>query len=353
VKYWGKKPAGRNLPATPSLAVTLGGLSTLTRVRLAEGSEDRVEVGGAIQPAERFAPFFDELRRRLGTKVRFAASSRNDFPTGAGLASSSSGFAALTLACARAAALAGELRRPAAASDPGILSEIARIGSASAARAVHGGFTILPAGAPRAERILGPEHWPELRVVAALASKAPKALSSRGAMESTRLTSPYYAAWVRDAARLFPEALEALRDRDLPRLGAVALLSYSRMHASALAADPPALYWNPNSVALVAACAALRARGIGAWETMDAGPQVKVLCLAPDLAAVEAGLRGAVPGLELIVARPGAGPDLAVEAETAEDAAEDGSGDAGPDARRAAAPGGRRNGAGADPGKAR
>ena len=40
---------------------------------------------------------------------------------------------------------------------------------------------------------------------------------------------------------------------------------------------------------------------------MDAGPQVKVLCLEADLAAVEAGLAEACPGLELLVARPGPG----------------------------------------------
>ena len=134
-------------------------------------------------------------------------------------------------------------------------------------------------------------------------------------MEATRETSPYYNEWIIDAPRLVTKAKDALESRDLPRLGALARLSYSRMHASALAADPPLLYWLPESVALIRACASLRAAGIGAWETMDAGPQVKVLCLAGDLEAVLAGLSAAVGKLECLVARPGPAPEVFIDEE--------------------------------------
>ena len=93
IKYWGKRDPRRNLPATPSLGVTLAGVHTETRVRLAEA--DQVVLDGVAQPQERFAPFFAEVRRRLGIAAFFRAESANSFPTAAGLASSSSGFAAL------------------------------------------------------------------------------------------------------------------------------------------------------------------------------------------------------------------------------------------------------------------
>ncbi|MBP7096034.1 MAG: diphosphomevalonate decarboxylase [Spirochaetia bacterium] len=305
VKYWGKKPGGRNLPATTSLAVTLAGLDTRTLVRVAApGEGDAVRVGGELQDAARYAPFFGEARRLFRSPLHFAASSENSFPSAAGLASSSSGFAALALGCAALSGRSGGTRANALA------SELARLGSASAARAVYGGFTLLPAGARRAEPLEDPGYWPDFRVVVALATREKKRDSSRGAMELTRTSSPYYAPWVRDARKVSREALAAFRSRDAEKLGDLMRLSYLRMHASALAAVPPVLYWLPDSVALIRACADLRARGIGAWETMDAGPQVKVFCLAPELAAVEAALRGAVPGCELIVAKPGAGPDL-------------------------------------------
>jgi diphosphomevalonate decarboxylase len=296
IKYWGKARGAGNRPATPSLAVTLGGVHTETRVTLSD--RDAVIVNGAAQDPDRYAVFFDALRRRLGVTRCFHADSVNSFPSSAGLASSSSGFAALAGACTRAAgktAAAGEL------------SELARLGSASAARSVFGGFTLLPAGARRARALFPPEHWPELRVVVAITERGPKPVSSRQAMEETRAGSPYYSAWLSSSAALLPHALRALETRDLELLGRTARHSYSLMHAAILGADPPILYWLPATVAVIHACAELRKGGIGAWETIDAGPQVKILCREQDAAAVADRARAAAPGVQTIVCSPGPG----------------------------------------------
>ena len=295
-KYWGKAVKGENLPATPSLAVTLGGVHSETRVWTAE--EDSVTVDGVRQDAARYDPFFDALRETLGTTTHFRAVSANSFPTSAGMASSSSGFAALAGACARAAGV------EAAASD---LSAVARVGSASAARAVFGGFVLLPAGARRARPLFGPGHWPELRILVAVTHRGPKPVSSRRAMEETRATSPYYFNWIKESAAILPDALHALEIRDLEQLGESARRSYSLMHAAILAARPSLLFWLPATVAVIHACAAMRSRGVGAWETIDAGPQVKVLCLSKDLAAVTAGIQELDSGIQLIGCHPGEG----------------------------------------------
>jgi diphosphomevalonate decarboxylase len=295
-KYWGKAVKGENLPATPSLAVTLGGVHSRTSV--SANAEDSVTVDGVRQEAARYAPFFDTLRETLGTALNFRAVSTNSFPTSAGMASSSSGFAALAGACARAAGV------EAAATD---LSAIARVGSASAARAVFGGFVLLPAGARRARPLFGPEHWPELRILVAVTHHGPKPVSSRRAMDETRSSSPYYFSWIKESAAILPDALRALESRDLELLGESARRSYSLMHAAILGASPPLLFWLPATVAVIHACAAMRGRGIGAWETIDAGPQVKVLCLAKDLPAVAAGIQQLEPGIQLITCHPGEG----------------------------------------------
>lgn len=297
LKYWGKLDRRENTPATPSLAVTLGGLHTETAVALAD-REDSVAVNGRPEPPARYAPFFDRVRSAVGRDLRFSAESRNDFPTSAGLASSSSGFAALAAACVWSAG--AEL-------DGARLSALARLGSASAARSVFGGFVLLRRGARAAEQVHPPEHWPELRVLAVVTDARAKDLPSRDAMELTRLSSPYYRAWTRSSATLLPEALRALADRDLERLGELARSSALRMHAVMLASRPPVCYWLPHTLAVMAACAELRRRGVGAWETMDAGPQVKVLCLEADRPGVEAALRAAVPGLGILTAHPGPG----------------------------------------------
>ncbi len=305
VKYWGKQNGNRNLPATTSIAVTLGGLDTISVIRSGEpGKPDRVSLGGTEQDPGRYVEFFHEARSLFHFEASFSASSVNSFPSSAGLASSSSGFAALALGCARLAGL------PDSEETFALASEAARLGSASASRAVYGGFTLLQEGGVRAEPLFPAKWWPEFRILVAVTSRAPKPSASRASMENTRLTSPYYGAWVENSRTVAREALAALRGKDLERLGEMARLSYMRMHASALAADPPIVYWLPASVAVINACAELRAHGIQAWETMDAGPQVKIICLEPDLAAIRSALREQMPDLVLVEARPGRAPDL-------------------------------------------
>jgi diphosphomevalonate decarboxylase len=296
IKYWGKSIKGDNLPATPSLAVTLGGVHTETRAELAE--EDSVRVDGMPQDPARAAGFFAALRETLGINVRFSAESTNSFPTSAGLASSSSGFAALAGACARAAGCEPS------ASD---LSAIARAGSASAARAVFGGFVLLPAGGRRARPLHDPDHWPDLRVVIAIIERGEKPVSSRAGMEETRAGSPYYFSWIKESAELLPEAMRALETRDIELLGETARRSYCLMHGAILGARPPFLYWLPGTVAVIHACTAMRADGIGAWETIDAGPQVKILCLDRDAPKVIEQISGLGFGIQTILCRPGPG----------------------------------------------
>jgi len=308
IKYWGKRPGRAPLPATPSLAVTLGGLASETRVRRAPaGAEaDTVTLDGLPQPPERFGPFFDNLRRRLRCAgpgcPRFEVDSRNDFPSAAGLASSSSGFAALAVACTRL--LGREL-------PPERLSELARVGSASAARSLFGGFTLLPAGGRRARPLRPAEHWPDLRILVVVLSGQAKPVSSRQAMQATRDSSPYYRAWLRDAAGLLPRAVEAVERRDLQQLGEAALASYARMHAAMMAARPPVLYWLPATVAVIHECRRLRGEGVGAWETRDAGPQVKILCREAEAVIIERRLRSLPelgPQVRVLTARPGDAP---------------------------------------------
>lgn len=312
IKYWGKRAGGINLPATGSLAATLDALTTTTRVRTA--ANDELLIDGVVQEPERAAPFFAEARRILGVGVHFHAESVNSFPQAAGLASSSSGYAALALACSRlVASVAPEpaLRLRAASLSLRELSALARVGSASASRALLGGFVLLPAGGRFARSLAPAEHWPELRVLVSVVSREAKELSSRAAMARTQATSPYYRAWVGSASGELSDAVAAIQSRDLERLGRAMRRSYLRMFATMLGCDPPLLYWTPSSVALIRECERLRAEGLGAWETMDAGPQVKVLCLASELARIRERL--ASLGVELIESRIGGPPATRVE----------------------------------------
>ncbi len=299
LKYWGKQDGGINLPATPSIAVTLGGLESRARVAFApDGTGDLIVLNGREQPPHHFAPMLNELRQLARDDRGFVIESSNNFPTAAGLASSSSGFAAVAGAVARLLGLPTE---------PEQLSAIARIGSGSAARAVFGGFTLWPAGASCATPLHPVDFWPELRVVVVTVSAGAKSISSRAAMEATRRSSPYYEAWVRDAAALLEDGIEALASRDLEKLGVIMRRSYMRMFGSMLAADDPILYWRAGSLNALLLCEELRGRGIQAWETMDAGPQVKILTEESSVELVLEELHAYFPEKTPLVAAPGPG----------------------------------------------
>ena len=297
IKYWGKKSSVDNTPATGSLAVTLEGLESRTVANFDD--RDSVVVNGREEPPARFSPFLDHLRAKLGLADQgLEVASTNNFPTAAGLASSSSGFAALTGAVA---ALAGQEHAPAD------LSALARLGSGSATRSVFGGFTVFEAGAAAAQPLHDASFWEDFRVVLAIVREESKPTSSRSAMESSRLTSPYYDRWVETSPALLTKARSAVAERDWSQLGPLIRQSYLRMFSTMFSAEPPLIYWQPASLALIQALETLRQEGFTAFETMDAGPQVKIFCPEDQCAALVGELGRRVGGLRFLTAGPGPG----------------------------------------------
>jgi diphosphomevalonate decarboxylase len=303
-KYWGKVDAPTNLPAVPSLSMTLDAMSTTTSVGFGPGLDtDRVVINGrsaTVTEANRVSALLDRVRHEAGLRTRAWVETANDFPTGSGLASSASGFAALALAATRAAGLEWESAK---------VSDLARQASASAARSIFGGFVTLSAGTRdttflAAEPMAGTAEWP-VAISVVITTFQPKAVGSTEGMVHTRATSPYYAAWVAQAPALFERARLAVLARDLDALGAASEDSAFAMHACAMAASPALVYFSPVTLAVIEKVRGLRRSGIPAYASMDAGPQVKVLSSAADAAQIASVLRE-VSGVEkVIVARPG------------------------------------------------
>ena len=305
VKYWGKSDGPLNLPAVPSLSLTLDGLATRTEVALSGAlHSDELWLNEEHQdgvPLQRVARHLDRV---LGARrARAIVRSHNNFPTAAGLASSASAFAALTVAAAAAAGL--DL-------PPSRLAVLARQGSGSAARSILGGRVGPGAGTPgqedsaQATQLLLPEEWAELRMVIGVASEEAKDTPSTDGMLHTAATSPYYGPWVAGAAADLRDAVAAAKARDLQGLGLVAERSALRMHASALAADPGVVYLRGATIEGLHAIRRLRKGGVPAFFTCDAGPHPKALTSAAHAATVAAAL-AAVPGvLRTIIAAPGA-----------------------------------------------
>jgi len=308
VKYWGKRDAALNLPATGSISLTLDGLDVDARVGFGAGEADRLVIDGADAAGserERLAGFLDVVRAAAGRRERADVATRSRVPRAIGLASSAAAFAAVAVAASRAAGLR---------LDPPALSALARRGSGSAARSIFGGFVEWHRGTRDdgadsiAEPLAPPDAW-DVGMVVAVTSTAPKSVSSRDGMRRAT-ASPFYPVWVAGADADLAEARAAIAARDLDALGLVAEHSALKMHAVGLAARPPLVYWRGATVECVHRVWALRADGVRAYCTIDAGPQVKVLCGAADADTVAAALR-TVPGVERVLAcKPGAGAEV-------------------------------------------
>lgn len=300
VKYWGKRPGRNNLPAVGSLSITLDTLETRTKVcfdaQLKADTFTLNDTPASQAQCARLTAFLDRVRG-MGQMRHFAAvDSSNNFPTGAGLASSASGFAALALAATRAAGLV--LPQDA-------LSDLSRAGSGSAARSVFGGFVDLACGTAQdghdavARPLFGATHWP-LRVIIAITNTAEKDVGSTEGMERTRRTAPYWDAWVGGQEADLALARRAIDARDFATLADVSEHSCLKMHALAMAAKPALIYWNPSTLAAMQRVQALRAQGRQVFFTVDAGPQVKAICLPGDAAFVQDAL-SRVPGVTSVM----------------------------------------------------
>ena len=293
-KYWGKRDARLNLPINSSLSISLGQLGTRTEIRVCAGS-DRVYLNGDLQSADtgftnRVSAFLDPFRPLFGD-VLFEVRTENNIPTAAGLASSASGFAALVMALDDWAGWGLDRKR---------LSMLARLGSGSASRSVYDGFVQWHAGQTSdgtdsfAERL--DEDWSAFRIGVLELSSAQKPVGSRDGMNRTVETSALYKSWPQQAASDLETILDAIVNRDFSRLGKTAERNALSMHATMLAAWPPLLYLQPESIELIHKVQRVRAQGLEVYLTIDAGPNIKLLFLDKDESAVS----DAFPSLQTI-----------------------------------------------------
>jgi diphosphomevalonate decarboxylase len=298
IKYWGKADLPGNVPAVPSLSVTLGGLTTRTEAQLTDSPANELVMNGSLVQDPRVLTCIDRFRAAAGCEQGVRVTTQNDFPTAAGLASSASGFAALV----GVLNALFELNR-----SPAELSVEARRGSASAARSIHGGFVSLTGAADDPESwqgrpVASAEHWP-LEVVVAICSTAAKPVSSSEGMRATAATSPYYDRWVSGAHEDYQQAYAAIQGRDFDALAQLSESSCLKMHALMLSTKPALLYWNAATLACIERIRGLQAEGTPVFFTIDAGPQLKAVCLPEAGEAVAAAL-SATRGVEGIIRSP-------------------------------------------------
>lgn len=274
IKYWGNRFSALRLPANGSISMNLGGLSTTTRVTFsAEYPTDSMLLNGEIAEGRslaRASQFLEHIRQMAGIHYHAEINTANNFPTGAGIASSASGFAALSLAAAAAIGLKLDERQ---------LSRLARLGSGSACRSIPAGFVEWQPGSGDADSyafsLFLPEHWALVDCIAVIATGHKSTGSTEG--HASAGSSPLQPARVADSNRRLSLCRTALRQHDFDALATVVELDSNMMHAVMMTSNPALFYWEPASLAVMKHVGAWRQSGLPVFYTLDAGPNVHVI----------------------------------------------------------------------------
>ncbi len=309
IKYWGNRDNTLRLPSNGSISMNLDGLFTRTTVTFSPSARtdslvlNEQPIGGP--GLNRVAYILDIVRGMADLHERAEVVSQNNFPSGAGIASSAAAFAALALAASQAAGLALSEAQ---------LSALARRGSGSASRSIPAGFVEWQVGEgdedSHAVSIAPPEHWALTDCVAVVNAGHKKTGSTEG--HALAGTSPLQGARVDDAPRRLEICRQAILQRDFAALAEIIELDSDMMHAVMMTSSPALHYWQPASMTVMQSVRAWRAEGLPVAYTVDAGPNVHVLCPSGVQKEAEARLRN-LPGVENVLVASVGGPARLIE----------------------------------------
>ena len=294
VKYWGKKDAKKMIPATSSISLTLNDMFTETEMEFISDEDIKISVekemkngdykdkfsnmtdlfylNGELQDSvhtEKISKVVDLFRENRSQKVKI--STTNNMPTAAGLSSSSSGLSAVIKACNE---LFGKNYTQSE------LAQISKFGSGSSSRSFFGPIA---AWDKDTGEIYEVRTDLKLAMIVLVLNENKKEISSRNGMELCAKTSTYFNEWVKQSEIDFVNMKKYLAENDFEKVGTLTEENALRMHKTTETANPPFTYFNEKTYEAMDFVKNLRNNGEKCYFTMDAGPNVKVLCLEEDL----------------------------------------------------------------------
>ena len=294
VKYWGKKDAKKMIPATSSISLTLNDMFTETEMEFISDEDIKISVekemkngdykdkfsdmtdlfylNGELQDSvhtEKISKVVDLFRENRSQKVKI--STTNNMPTAAGLSSSSSGLSAVIKACNE---LFGKNYTQSE------LAQISKFGSGSSSRSFFGPIA---AWDKDTGEICEVKTDLKLAMIVLVLNENKKKISSRNGMELCAKTSMYFDEWVKQSEIDFINMKKYLAENDFEKVGTLTEENALRMHKTTETANPPFSYFNEKTYEAMDFVKNLRNNGEKCYFTMDAGPNVKVLCLEEDL----------------------------------------------------------------------
>lgn len=290
VKYWGKRDEKLILPNNSNISVAYDKLNTITTVEFDPKYEKDIFILDGKEIAEgsvleKTISHLNKIREKANIETKAKIASQNNFPTAAGLASSASGFSALAFAGSKAAGLDLDLK------ELSILSRLS--GSGSASRSLHGGFVEWQKGEKEdgsdsyAFQIEKPDYWPEFRIIVTIVSMSAKKVSSTKGMNATMGTCPMYQGWLDTIEQDLEMVRKGIAQKNFTKVGKTAENNCLKMHATMITTNPPLIYWEPDTLRIMKAVQDWREEGLESYFTIDAGPQVKILCLEKDAQKIE------------------------------------------------------------------
>ncbi len=285
VKYWGKK--GHQLPANPSVSMTLKECYTQSRVSFKESADLSVELVLAGTREERFAGKIEQYLRKLAQELPWLGrvcvriETKNTFPHGAGIASSASGLSAFALALTDYLYFLADLPR-----DEGFYqraSHFARLASGSACRSVYGGYTTwgeskLPGSSDlfATPFDVHPELTHLMDTVLVISDKE-KDISSRAGHD--RMTEHSFAqARFVQAKENFDRMVAAMKGGDLAEVGRILELEALSLHAMMMTSPESYTLLKPNSIHAMDMIRKFRQETkLPLYFTLDAGPNLHLI----------------------------------------------------------------------------
>jgi len=302
IKYWGNRDNTLRLPMNGSISMNLDGLTTRTTVSFQHSLpfDELVINGHEVRGAgaDRVSYILDIIRGMANIYDHAEVMTENNFPLGAGIASSASAFAALALAGSKAAGLKLSEAE---------LSRLARRGSGSASRSVPGGFVEWQVGTTDEDSfaisIAPASHWNLVDCIAIVSASHKKTGSTEG--HAVAPTSPLQAARVGDTPRRLEICRNAILSKDFDLFASIVELDSNLMHSVMITSTPALHYWTPTSLAVMDAVRQWRMEGFPVCYTVDAGANVHVICPETEAQDVDKRL-GEIKGVEnVLVARAG------------------------------------------------
>jgi diphosphomevalonate decarboxylase len=279
IKFWGKRDRKLNLPFNDSISMNLSECFTKATVDFQEKlREDLININGVEVDGEkkqRVVNFLNAIRKLAKIKTFANVDSENNFPADSGIASSASAFSALALAGSRAAGLnLGQME----------VSRLARLGSGSASRSVIDGFAYWKKGrddeSSYSIQLAKTDFW-DIRDIVAVVSKESKKISTTEGHEEV-LSSPYFKTRIRNIKNRIKEMKSAMLDKNFTKFGELMEEEAVDLHVITMTSKPPIFYWNAGTLQIIRKLQEWREEGLLAYFTIDAGPNVHVICQSKD-----------------------------------------------------------------------